>query len=117
MEARLGRSLTAAEVVQVPGLLEEASALVAGYLGDAYPDPLTDVVKVVESRIVARALTTSVAAGVASRQESAGPVSLQTVMTADAASSGGIWLSKADRLMLAGLRPSMVSVRLGSERS
>lgn len=113
---RLGRDLTESEGARVSGLLAEAAALVRGYLGGVYPDPVTDVVRVVESRIVARTLTTSAAPGVASWQQSAGQVSQQQTMTAEAASSGGVWLSSTDKQMLSGLRSSMVSVQLGSDR-
>lgn len=113
--ARLGRLLTVDETERASGILDEASALVSGYLGTAYDADHTAVV-VVESRIAARALTAGVAAGVQSRQESAGPMSQQTTMTAEASSSGGVWLSKTDKQMLAGLRPSMVSAPISTER-
>lgn len=115
VETRLGRGLTDSELTRVPGLLEEASALVQGYVGAAYPNPVTNVVRVVESRIVARALAIQLPAGVQSRQESAGQMSQQVTMSADA-SSGGVWLSKVEKKMLAALRPSMVSAPLQSER-
>ncbi len=112
---RLGRNLTPDETPRVPGLLKEAAALVAGFLRAAY-DPELDAVVVVESRIVARALTTIGPAGVASWQETAGPMSHQRTFTTEASSSGGVWLSAADKLMLAGLRSDMSSTTLVSER-
>lgn len=113
--ARLGRELTENESARVPGLLVEASALVAGYLDSAY-DADDAAVVVVESRVVARALTTATAAGVSSWQQTAGQVSHQQTMTPEAASSGGVWLSATDKQMLSGLRSSMTSTLLVSER-
>ncbi|MFT4125084.1 MAG: hypothetical protein QM662_02485 [Gordonia sp. (in: high G+C Gram-positive bacteria)] len=115
VSTRLGRTLTTDEEVRAQGLLAEAAALVAGYLGSAY-DSALDVVAVVESRVAARALTAPGAAGVASQQEAAGQVSHQQAFTAEASSSGGIWLSAADKMMLANLRPDMASVPMGTER-
>lgn len=105
---RLGRSLTAAETVKVDGLLEEASALVVGYLGcdptDTSVDPPTvpSVVAIVVSRIVARVFeqTASVAEfGSEATTDSTGPFST-TVRYGAGTTSGAPWLTKADKLTL-----------------
>lgn len=117
--ARLGRELTSDEAGRAPGLLDEASALVAGYLSSAY-DSDDRAVVIVESRIVARALQNTLPAGVAARNfsESAGPVSRseQFTFSPESMSSGGVWLTKADKVMLGHLRSSAVSVSIVTER-
>ncbi len=116
VEARIGRALTSDEAARVPGLLQEAAALVAGYLGDTYDQDLP-VVVIVESRMVARVLLADgeMPANSTGVSQTAGPYSRNHTFT-EGSTSGAPWLSAADKQMLAGLRIGMVSVSLGSER-
>lgn len=111
VEARLGRELTTAEIARLPGLLEEASAIVEGYLGVVYTtdDTVPPQVAIVVSRMVSRALTTSIPDGV--KSEAAGPYQRSY---SDGASS--LWLSKYDKLALRNVSGGVVSVPLRSER-
>lgn len=108
--ARLGRDLTDDESDRLPGLLEEASAIIEGYLGVTYTgdDDVPAVVAVVVSKIVARAFTTTVAEGVQSLQ--AGPFQVGY------RDNTNLWLSKSDKLMLRNIGGGFTSVRLKSER-
>lgn len=109
VEARLGRALTGAETPRLNGLLEEASIIVEGYLGVVYTGDVPAAVSIVVSRMVARALTTSIPDGVTS--EGAGPY--QRGYSEGAAS---LWLSKNDKIALRGVKGGVVSVPLRSER-
>jgi hypothetical protein len=109
VEARLGRACTSGEVARVPGLLDEASAIVEGYLGITYTGSVPHAVVLVVSRMVARALTTAVSEGATS--EAAGPY---TVGYRDGAAS--LWLSKNDKLALRSISGGASSVRFVSER-
>jgi len=108
VELRLGRSLTAAEAAKVDGLLEEASALVIGFLGcdptdtSVEPPTVPAAVAIVVSRIVARVFeqTASVAEfGSEATTDSTGPFST-TVRYGAGTTSGAPWLTKADKLTL-----------------
>lgn len=120
VEKRLGRQLTDQEKAKTPGLLEEASALVLAYCRrtkTGFGDPVPDAVVIVTSRMVARVLTTpSGLEGVVSQQKGAGPFQETRNYGTDGVSVSP-WLTKADKIMLAGLAGSMVSVPLGSERT
>lgn len=105
---RLGRSLTAAETAKVDGLLEEASALVIGFLGcdptdtSVEPPTVPAAVAIVVSRIVARVFeqTASTAEfGSEATTDSTGPFST-TVRYGAGTTSGAPWLTKADKLTL-----------------
>ena len=100
VEARLRRSLTGDESSYIEDLLAEASSLVAEHCRGRDFDPIPDAVRIVTSRIAARALTAQNAGGVQSLTNQAGPQYLQTrVYTADSA-SGGVYLTAADRKQL-----------------
>ncbi len=114
VEARLGRTLTEAERNRTdPGLLDEASALVIGYLGcdpmvtSATPPTVPPPVVIVTSRMVARVLQQGGSAGgqvpVGADQvtRSMGPFS-ETYggFGSSGASSGAPWIGSADRTML-----------------
>lgn len=122
VEVRLGRSLTSEEIPKVESLLTEASVLVEGYLDECFDALVTGIsmtvpvrVRVVVSRIVARCLNAPTdSVGLESTQMSAGPYQ-QTRNYSEGLTSGGPWLTKADKMMLG--RRSMVSQQLGSERS
>lgn len=114
VETRLGRDLTPAEEARLDGLLEEASALVEGYLGVTYTedDVIPAVVVVVVSKIVARAITADPETmAVAAMQESsqAGPFSTRF-------RDNNVWFSKSDKLMLRRVGGGFTSVRLVSDR-
>ncbi|AMT71976.1 MULTISPECIES: hypothetical protein [Mycobacteroides] len=98
VEARLRRDLTGDEIEWLPGVLDEASALVFAYCGDRVFDPVPDRVRIVTSRVAARALSarTDSAAAVTN----AAHVFSQTVTLNAEAANGGVWLTKADRLAL-----------------
>lgn len=108
VEARLGRTLTAAEAAKVPGMLEEASALVIGYLGcdptdtSVEPPTVPAAVAIAVSRMVARTLEQTAAAGASGSEattNTTGPFS-QTVRFGAGTTTGAPWLTKADKLTL-----------------
>lgn len=108
VEARLGRELSETETNRLEGLLEEASALVEGYLGVVYTDEVPSVVVVVVSKLVARAFTASTVEGPSSLQ--AGPFSVTY------RDNTSLWLSKGEKLMLRNIGGGFTSVPLKSER-
>jgi hypothetical protein len=104
--ARLGRALAANETARADGLLEEASDLVVGHLGFNPADrdgADLDLVARVVSRMVARVLEQSTAAGgvfgATSMTDQIGDFS-QTRSFAQGTTTGGPWLSKADKVAL-----------------
>lgn len=110
--ARLGRALTTAEEGKVGGLLEEASALVIGYLvcdptdTSVEPPEVPTAVAIVVSRMVARVLqqTASVEEfGSEATTDSTGPFST-TVRYGAGTTSGAPWLTKVDKLTLRSFR-------------
>lgn len=111
VETRLGRDLTDDETDRLPGLLEEASAIVEGYVGVTYTedDEIPSSVAVVVSKIVARCLATPTQEGPASLQ--AGPFQVTY------RDNTNLWLSKSDKLMLRNIGGGFTSVRLKSERA
>ncbi len=98
VEARLRRDLTEYEIEWLPGVLEEASELVAAYCGDPDFEPIPDRVRIVTSRVAARALTGRTDSATA--LTNAAHVFSQTVTLNPDASEGGVWLTKADKLAL-----------------
>ena len=110
--ARLGRDLTSDEEDQLPGLLDESSALVEGYLGVTYTadDTVPSVVALVVSRLVARALTSG-APDDGSTSEAAGVYSIGYKEGA-----ARLWLGRAEKLMLRKIGGGIVVVGLKSER-
>jgi hypothetical protein len=113
--ARLGRDLSDTEEERLPGLLEEASLLVEGYLGVVYTedDVIPEAVVVVVSRIVARAFT-------APNQQLLPEGARSATAGIYSVSFGGdrtnLWLSKADKLSLRNLFSGMNSIPLKSDR-
>lgn len=106
--ARLGRPLTVAETAKVDGLLEEASALVIGYLGcdptdtSVEPPTVPAAVAIAVSRMVARVFEQTAAAGTTGSEvttNTTGPFS-QTLRFPAGSTSGAPWLTKADKLTL-----------------
>ena len=114
VETRLGRELTAGELVRLGGLLEEASALVEGYIGVTYTpdDEVPVVVAIVVSKIVARAIGRSADMdAIAATMESAnsGPFGAKF-------RDSNIFLTSSDKLMLRPIGGRFHSVVLRSER-
>ena len=104
VEARLGRPLTPSEARLVDGLIDEASALVIGYLGcdPSDPGPVPAAVTIVTSRMVARALQQSesdVSPGEQARTTTVGPFS-QTRQFVAGSTTGQPWLSAGDKITL-----------------
>lgn len=103
VETRLGRTVTTAEQLRVPGLLEEASVKVLAHLGkgEAYYDALAipATVTIVTSRIVARVIeqtTAGLIPGSVQTGVTTGPFSNQTTF-APGSSNGSPWLTRSDR--------------------
>ncbi len=116
VEARLGRVLKPAEVTALPGILEESVAIVEGYLGVSYDaSEVPDVVRLVVSRIAARALTSpqELAEGAESATLTAMTFSATQRFSSD---SSRLWLSKQDKLILRPLHSGFTSHMLRSER-
>jgi hypothetical protein len=112
VELRLGRDLIEPEIARLTGLLEEASAMVAAYLGESFAGDVPDSVVIVVSRMVARVFNAPTdSQGVSAAQFTAGPYMLQQTFS-DSAGGGGPWLSKSDRLILGS---PAVSVPMSSE--
>ena len=107
VKARLRRDLSSTEIEFLPGIVDEASALLEGYLGVCYGDDETvpTAVVVIASRVAARILTMPEGpAGLAdSRTSALGPFSA-TIQYSTDSSSGGPWLTKSDRIALAPYR-------------
>ena len=102
---RLRRALTTAEVEYAPAMIEEAQALVLGYLGcgeDPYEElaDVPDAVRIVTSRMVARVIeqgqTEPGEVGAVQVGNTAGPFGKQ-ITFAPGARLGSPWLAKADK--------------------
>jgi hypothetical protein len=117
VESDLDRSLTDAETAKVEGWLQDAGYLIDAYTGFTGDDPPAVFTRV-SVNMTTRALDAlGIVAGAASEQEQTGPFGRTVTFTSNA-SSGGVWLSATDKMMLTGSRVNngMVSVQLGSER-
>jgi hypothetical protein len=102
VEARLGRTLTTDEVSGVDGLLDEATMLVAEWLG-CTPDPVPDAATLVVSRMVARSVQASSSGVPTDGANSVQATALSFAFTRNysaAATSGGVWLARQDKMML-----------------
>lgn len=109
VEAALGRSLTSTEEGTIDSLLEEASDLVVGYLGNT-PDPVPDAVIRATATVVVAVLTKPSitvanydAGGYNSAREAAG-----VFVGNESATSSGPWLTNALKQRL---KPYRVAVR------
>lgn len=105
-----------ADSARIEALLEEASALVVGYLREV-PHPVPDAARLVTARMVVRVLEAPEQSySVSSTQQTAGPFS-QSVTYSNGASGGAPWLTASDKTMLAvyrkQLRHGVYSMRLG----
>lgn len=92
----------------IPGYIEEASALICGYLGHTFAgrddEPVPDAARVVCARVVARAITsTHVDPNFDnhSRASAIGPFShTDTHHVAPDVLGGGVWLTRQDKMAL-----------------
>lgn len=114
----LGRSLTSSENLLVDNLLEQASDLVAGYLGYT-PDPVpAAVTRVVATMVVAVFTKPSVtvadydASGYSTTREAAG-----VRVGVESATTEGPWLTNALKMRLRPYRDAVVSLRMESEQA
>lgn len=115
VEARLGRPLTVEETARVDGLLTEASAAVAGWLRHT-PDPVPAEVAVVASRMVARAFSAGgTEPGLTQVQATMGPFGVTRGFSADA-TSGGIWMTRQDKMILQPFRRTSRAENVGTSR-
>lgn len=113
VQVRLSRSLSDPDWDWVDALLEDATALVIGYLGtDLEPGPYPQAAVSVTAQMVARVLSTPVAAGIES--QTTGPFA---VSYSSGVQSGGPWLSQSDRQTLRALRGGSTSTSVVSERT
>gem|GEM_PF-1618430 len=98
VERRLGRRLSPDLSLKVEGLLEEAGALVRGWLGEV-PEPVPSDVTVVVSRMVARVIDREAAAPSPAADSvitQMGPFSRNVGLTGSG-SGGGVWLTSNDK--------------------
>ena len=133
VEKRLRRVLTTDEKASTPGLIEEASVLVIGYLGcdpgeggttgaDGVSDAVPVDVRVVTSRMVARTMRQGqgaiAEAGVSQIGRTMGPFSEQRTFR-DGAGGGSAWLENVDKVTLKRFRcgGGMVSVPMTGDHS
>ena len=114
--AALGRSLTAAESVSVSNQLDQATDLVAAYLGNE-PDPVPGAVaRVVATMVAAVFSKPSItvadydASGYSTAREAAG-----VYVGTESATTSGPWLTNALRERLKPYRVSMRAVTVISE--
>jgi hypothetical protein len=118
VEAALGRVLSASEVERVEFLLARSSGLVIGYTGqDFEPAPYPEAVTSVAASVVARLFQQGeIPVGLESTTEGAGPFSRGYKY--GGGSSGEVWLSAADKLILRPYRrgSGLTSVQLVGER-
>ena len=101
VEARLRRSLTEDESSHIDDVLEEASVLVTEHCrGRDFGDDIPDAVRIVTSRVAARALTASTTpVGVQAVDQQAGAFRQTHTFTSDSA-GGSFYLTAVDRKQL-----------------
>lgn len=116
MALALGRELTESELARAPWLLDTASDMVDAYTGmtpDGFPEPYPGAVVRVTANAASRMVVLPPEALGVQAETSGG---IQRSFT-PAASSGGLWLSGTDKVMLGPYTTGdMVSVALTSER-
>lgn len=114
VETALGRDLTDAEAARVDALLDEASDLVIGFKGNDFePAPYPDRVVRVVAGMVARVFTRGTTVTEFADQQTAGPFSVR--FSADS-SSGGVWMTRADKIKLRGTAGGLTSTQLVGDR-
>ena len=120
VEQALRRPLTESELEALEHLVREAQVLLSAYLKTDYAVATVPMaVTVVATRMVARALNVNPdTIGVASEQAGTGPYQYSRSYIPETRTGNVIYLSKTDKEMLGGLKPSGIgSVRLKSGRS
>jgi hypothetical protein len=100
----IGVTLSDAKAASIPAYIEEASALVCGYLGHTFAgtddDPVPNAARIVTARVVARALTaTPVDGNFDTYGSTMGPFA-HTKHVAQDVLGGGVWLTRQDKLAL-----------------
>ena len=103
VEASLGEDVPEDAAGRVESLLGQARSVIEGYLYPAVvPEPTPSAVRDVSVRMVVRALeakNSGVETGVSGLMNTSGPATQQRQFSS-AASDGGVWMSRQDRLML-----------------
>ncbi len=100
VEARLRRELTVDESSYINAVLDEASSLVTEHCGGREFNPIPDAVRIVTSRVAARAFAgNTLPAGAASTTLQALAFQQTTAYTPEA-SSGGVYLTRVDKRQL-----------------
>lgn len=120
VEAALERDLTNDEVDTVGFKAKKASRLVEGYIGIEYADTDTvpGVVIEVTAGVVARAYaaaSSDVPEFVNSATEGMGPFTVTRTFNSDA-TSGALWLTKADKIKLRIVYSGVRSIGMRSDR-
>ncbi|MCV7010354.1 hypothetical protein [Mycobacterium gordonae] len=123
-----GVSLPSAELAKVPGLIEDASVLIEGYLERSYPDPpanptdpnpVPEPARIVCRRAVARAVVTPDADPRFDSYASAMGSMSHTKHVRQDVMGGGVWLTRQDKMILDGIGSAdrIVHVSMQPERS
>lgn len=103
VEDALGESVDEADLRRVESLLGQCRSVIEGYLHPAVvPEPVPVAVRDVAVRMTVRALeakNSGVETGVSGLMNVAGSATQQRQFSS-AASDGGVWMSRQDRLML-----------------
>lgn len=103
VQERLRRDLTSAEAGEndkwINGILKEASLLVTSYCGQSFDAPIPDEVVMVTSRVAARGVTNTRTDSAQSQADEA-DIWRRTITFQADSTTGGIWLTKADKQML-----------------
>jgi hypothetical protein len=116
--SRLGRALTTSETTQVEEWLTDAGLLIDGYTRAPVvaPDTVPDAYLVVSALMAIRALgAVELIPGTESSTNQVGPFA-STLRFGGGGTSGGVWLSGTDKIMLRPYRVGMASLQLVSER-
>jgi hypothetical protein len=120
VEEALERDLTSDEAESVASKAKKAARLVEGYLGveyvdgDTIPGVVTEVTAGVAARAYAAA-TNQVPEFVNTATEGMGPFSVTRTFNPDA-TSGSLWLTKADKIKLRLIYSGVRSVGMRSDR-
>lgn len=115
VEYAMGAVLSGTDRLRMDRLLHQANALVLGYLRMPEPSDPAAIPEVLRETVIEITLRAHGAAATPPgvRRQSTGPFSIEWT---DQASQGGIYLTDADRMVLAPYRRSGMSVPLTSER-
>ena len=119
VELALQRPLTESELESLEHLVREAQVLLSAYLRTDYEVVQAPMaVNVVATRMIARALNVDQSTlGVASEQVGTGPYQQSVSYIPETRSGNVIYLSKTDKEMLSGLKPTgFINASLSTER-